>query len=162
MSNVYEGIQLTKAQTEAICLTLFDLAKVDGVDEREMSLIEDFWQGSGGEMEELRALLKRPFDLDGAVAVVKGGGEKVIDAFFMSCYLLIFADGVFSEEEQVRVNDYGKAVFGDIAQLEKYDLQARLFLLSNFSVGLRNKDAIRQAGLMLGLTEEQIASVMED
>lgn len=162
MSDAYEGIQLTKEQTEAICLALFDLAKVDGVDEREMALIGDFWQSSGGSDDELEALLKRSFDLEAAVTTVKAGGEKIIDSFFMSCYLLIFADGVFSEEEQVRIRDYGKAFFGDIAALEKYDLQARLFLLSNFSVGLRNKDAIRQAGLMLGLTEEQIASVVED
>jgi len=162
MTELYEGVRLSQEQMAATCRSLYDLAEIDGVAENEMELIQEFWRESGGEPGKLEALLKSPFELKRIAEQIKAGGEEIIGAFFLSCYLLVYADGLFAPEERARLKDYAEAILeGDMELLESYDIQAKLFLLKNFALGLRNRDAIRRAGEALALSDEQINSVME-
>lgn len=159
MNDLYEGIELNQAQTEAICRGLLDLAAVDGLHEAEIALIHDFYKSGGGQGDAIEALSKADFDLDATVKVLKDGGQSVIEAFIISCYLLIYADGEHSDAERGRISEYGAALGLDDAGLEGLHVKARLYLLEMLAAGLRNKDAIHDVGAELGLSDDAIGSL---
>lgn len=159
MNDLYEGIELNQAQTEAICRGLLDLAAVDGLHEAEIALIHDFYKSGGGEGDAIEALSKADFDLDGTVKVLKDGGQGVVEAFIISCYLLIYADGEHSDAERGRIAEYGTALGLDADGLEGLHVKARLYLLQMLAAGLRNKDAIHDVGAELGLSDDAIGSL---
>ncbi len=155
MYELYEGIELDEPQTEAICRGLLDLAACDGVDESELHLIHGFYRTSGA-AGDLDALAKQGFDLAAAAKVLQAGGDNVVEAFFISCYLLIYADGEFSDPERKRVGEFGAAFGLDEARLEHLHVKARLYLLQMLAQNLRNPDAVRSVGGELGLSSEAI------
>ncbi|MCA9540697.1 MAG: hypothetical protein KC620_17480 [Myxococcales bacterium] len=160
MHDLYEGIELSKGQTEWICRGLLDLAAVDGIHENEYALIGEFYASSGGDPGDLSSL-EGKFDLKAAAAALSAGGEAAVEAFLISCYLLIYADGNHSDPERKRIGEYADA-FGISAEgLSKLHLKARLYLLEMLAAGLRNKDAVREvAGAELGLSADEIAGSM--
>lgn len=160
MHDLYEGIELNKAQTEVICRGLLDLAGVDGLHDNEVALIHEFYKSGGGTGEVVEALADG-FDLDAATRTLKEGGPAVVEAFIMSCYLLIYADGRHSDEERARIAQYADALGVDRARLEELHVKARLYLLEMLAAGLRNKDAIRDVGGELGLSDEAITRAMK-
>lgn len=155
MHELYEGIELDGAQTEVICRGLLDLAACDGVDDSEIALIHGFYRSSGA-AGDLEALAKQDFDLAAAAKTLADGGETVVEAFLISCYLLIYADGEFSDAERKRIAEYGDAFGLDAARLEHLHVKARLYLLEMLAQSLHNKDAVRQVGGELGLSSEAI------
>lgn len=161
MHDLYEGIELNKAQTEVICRGLLDLAGVDGLHDNEVALIHEFYRSGGGDGEVVDTLATDGFDLDAASRTLKEGGPAVVEAFIMSCYLLIYADGRHSDEERARIAQYADALGVDRARLEELHVKARLYLLEMLAAGLRNKDAIRDVGGELGLSDEAITGAMK-
>jgi hypothetical protein len=158
MNSLYEGIELDNAQTTMICRGLFDLAAVDGVHETEIALINDFYSASGGGPQELEILAKGGFDLDEATAVLKGDRAE---AFLLSCYMLIYADGLHSDEEQVRIGEYAAALDISAGRLEELHLQARLYLLSVLAQTLKNREVVQAMGAELGLSADVISNAMK-
>ncbi|MEE2788157.1 MAG: hypothetical protein VX589_12515 [Myxococcota bacterium] len=158
MNDLYEGVQLNAEQTTWICRGLLDLAAVDGVHENEVALIRQFFVSSGGSESELEQLRGEAFNLDAAAQIITGG---VIDAFLTSCYLLIYADGYHSDEEKVRIKTYADALGVSDAQLNEVHLKARGFLLQELAAGLRNRDALTEVGVELGLTDDDINTVIQ-
>lgn len=155
MHELYEGIELDEAQTEAICRGLLDLAGVDGVHESETALIHEFYRTGGG-VGDVGKLAEGDFDLAGMVKVLEGGGSAVVEAFVISCYLLIYADGQHSDAERKRIAEYASALGLDHDRLEALHVKARLYLLEMLAANLRNRDAIREVGTELGLSAEDI------
>lgn len=154
MHELYEGIELDKAQTEAICRGLLDLAEADGVHPSEIELIHEFYRSGGG--VDPSALGAAEFDLAATAKVLGGGGEQVVESFLISCYLLIYADGDFSDAERKRVGEYAEAMGIDADRLEHLHVKARLYLLEMLAQNLRNADAVRAVGGSLGLSSEAI------
>ena len=160
MHELYEGIELDGAQTETICAGLLDLAKADGVHESEIALIHEFYR-SGGKSGDLDALAKKDFDLQAAARSLTAGGDKVVEAFLISCFLLIYADGDYSDAERKRIGEFGDALGLDAARLEHLHVKARLYLLEMLAQNLRNPDAIRDVGGELGLSSEAIEDMLD-
>ncbi len=160
MHELYEGIELDEAQTEAVCRGLFDLAAADGVHETELALIHDFYRGSG-KSDDLEALVKQGFDLEATAKTLTAGGGEVVEAFLISCYLLIYADGEFSDAERKRIGEYGDALGLDAARLEHLHVEARRYLLGQLAQALRNADAVREVGRELGLSDEAIEDSLD-
>lgn len=161
MHDLYEGIELNKAQTEVICRGLLDLAGVDGLHDSEVALIHEFYRSGGGEGDAIEELGTGDFDLDAAKKTLSDGGDAVVEAFMMSCYLLIYADGRHSDEERTRVAQYADAFGLDRARLEELHVKARLYLLEMLAANIRNKDAIHDVGSELGLSAEAIDGAMK-
>lgn len=185
MQELYEGVELSPAEIDVIARGLLDLAAVDGVHESEIALIDEFYRGSvagtaaltiqcphcsnsiefyrrpveGG--RDLDALRARPFDLDEAAAVLRKGGDEVVEAFLVSAYLLIYADGEHSDAERVRIKEFADALGVSADRLEDLHLRARLYLLQTLAKNLKNKAAVQEVGASLGLAEADIASVLE-
>ncbi len=161
MHELYEGIELNEKQTELICRGLLDLARVDGVHPTELELVREFYAQGGGNPAGFDALSAQGFDLARVAPAIKVGGPKVVEAFLVSCYLLIYADGDHSEAERARVGAFADALGVSRDQLEELHVKARLFLLTELAQSLRTKDAVKQVGHGLGLDSDQIARVWE-
>ncbi len=156
MHELYEGIELNATQTALICRGLLDLAAVDGVHETEAAFIKEFYSASGGDFAELD---DQSWDMTGCTKALKACGDNVVEAFIMSAYLLIYADGTHSDAERARMGEYGEGLGLTTDHLEELHVKARLLMLRQLAEGLRNKDAIRYVGASLGLGADQIASV---
>ncbi|MFN3197652.1 MAG: hypothetical protein ACE366_04425 [Bradymonadia bacterium] len=151
MQELYEGIQLTDAQTEWICRGLLDLAAVDGVHESELALVADFYSGSSSSPEDVLAAM-RAEGFDGAAAeAVKAGGEHLVEAFFITCYMLVYADGNHSDEERAKVAAFAQLFDLDQPTLDGLHRRARLFLLKEIAEGVRNRDAVLEIAGEMGL-----------
>jgi hypothetical protein len=160
MQELYEGIDLTPEQSEWIVRGLLDLAAVDGIHEAERALISDFHAGEGG-AESLEALAAKGFDAKAAAAVFQNGGARVVEAFVVSCYLLIYADGQHSDAERARVAEYGVALGLDHGALEELHVKARLYVLQSLAHLLWNRDTVKEIGASMGLTEDHINRALE-
>ncbi len=149
MQEFLEGVEPTPEQTRVMCRGLLDLAGVDGVHESELELIKDFY----GAEQDFTELEGEPFDLAAAAATLKAGGEKLVEAFLISAYLLIYADGEHSDEERTRVGEYADALGIGRDRLEELHMKTRLMLLDMFAA-LLNKDAVKEVGGSLGLDQD--------
>ncbi len=158
MQESYRSVELDATQTELVCRGLLDLAAVDGVDPAELAMIEDFFAQSGGGARSLDSLAALGFDPGAAAAGLTGAAR---DTFFISCYMLMYADGAVSDLETQRMAEFGEAFGVDAEQLSAYDIRARQLFLGMMAEGLRNKDAVQQVGAELGLTADQIAQATE-
>lgn len=161
MDELYEGIELNETQTEWICRGLLDLAKADGLHESELELIQNFAAAGGQGSTDLQALKGKGFDIAEAAKVL-GADERITEAFLISCYLLIYADGRHSDEERTTIAGYANGLNVAADDLEKLHVKARLYLLQMLAQGLRNKEAVTAVGVhQLGLNAEQISSITE-
>lgn len=159
MQELYEGIDLTAAQAEWIVRGLLDLAAVDGIHESERELIADFHAGEGGG-ESLEALAAKGFDLAEAAAVFKSGGAKVTEAFLVSAYLLIYADGNHSDAERARITEYATALGLSHCELEELHVKARLYGLQSLAHILWNRETVKQIGSSMGLSDAHINAAL--
>ncbi len=158
MDELYEGLDLNQAQINVICRGLFDLSAVDGVDASEKELIEGFYAELGSS-EKLDDVLKQAFDLNEAVTVLADVNAR--NAFFITCYLLIYADGEFSEAELTRINEFAKAFNLSDGEQNDLHLKARMYLLKELAQSLKNRDVVRQVGASMGLAENDIDSLLK-
>ena len=159
MNGFYEGIELDTVQTAMICRGLLDLAAVDGVHETEVALINDFYTSSGGGAEDIKSLQAAGFDLGEASGVLKG---EQVETFLLSCYMLIYADGLHSNEERVRIGEYAAALDISEGRLEELHVKARLYLLSVLAQTLKNREVVQAMGTELGLSADAISSAMQE
>ena len=158
MIDLYEGVELDTTQTAMICRGLLDLAAVDGLHETEIALINDFYTSSGGGTEDIKVLEQAGFDLAEAAAILKGDQAET---FLLSCYMLIYADGLHSDEERVRVGQYAQALDVSEGRLEELHVKARLYLLSVLAQTLKNRAVVQAMGTELGLSDDVISSAMQ-
>ena len=152
MINEYENLVLDERQTAWFCRGLLDLAAVDGEHENEIALVREFLLASESAvtLEELKA---SPFKLAEVAAVIDG---PAAEAFIISCYMLVYADGIISDRETVRIAEYVTAMGISAERHKTLHEQARIFLLGNLAVGLRNVDLVSEIGSDLGLDETVI------
>ena len=157
MQALLEGVEPTAEQSQVIICGLLDLARVDGLHDAERALIANF-----AGTEDLASFEATPFDLPAAASVLKAGGKDVIESFFSSAYLLIYADGQHTEAERTRVAEYAVALDIDPAQLESLHLKARLYLLHSLASVAWSKDAVIGIGASMGLSADQISAALEN
>ena len=157
MTELYQSLQLTQAQTEVFCRGLLDLAAVDGLHQNEIALVHDFFAGSGGDISALEDMAAETFDLSAAADVLD---DDTTQAFLMSCYMLIYADGRHSDEERARIGQYAAALGVSEASLEQIHNLSRSFLLQNLASGLRNQEAVADVGGEMGLGDDMIKTLI--
>ena len=152
---MYEGIELSHAQSTLICRGLYALAAVDGVHPAEEALVDGFFKSTGGTDDDLQTLKATPFDISEVASDLQG---DVAEAFIMSCYMLIYADGRLSNEEQAKVEEYAAALDMSNESLTALHDSARMYLLHNIAEGLKNRDVLDEVGNELGLSAAQVST----
>jgi uncharacterized protein (DUF2384 family) len=145
----FPEIDVSALQAEAIARGLYAVAMVDGVHERELALISDFYRGAV-EGSTLAASLDRvgPLEPKDVAQLLVGEGHRQL--FVKAAYLLAWADGEVSDGERSRITEFADAL--DIAPDTQWQLEAQVkdFLLRPLSA-LENVEAVTKVAKKLGI-----------
>lgn len=156
----YEEVNLTPEQAEHYGAAMLNLAAVDGVHPDEWDLIRGFYVASGGKPEDLVGL-GRTFDLATAAASLRTAGPKVIEALVISLFLVIYADGTYSDAERTWMKGAGHALGLDEDRLENLHFKARMFLLHGVAEGLKNREAVSKVADDISLDTHNVTQATE-
>jgi hypothetical protein len=149
----FPELEVSATQAESIARGLYAVALVDGLHERELALIADFY---GGTTPEGRPELVGAADLQrlGALdppslaAVLPAGPHR--ELFLKTAYLLAWADGQVSSGERTAIDGYAAAL--EIAPDIRKRLEAEVkdYLLRPFA-SLVNVEGAAAIAKKLGL-----------
>ena len=147
----FPTIDVSALQAEAIARGLYAVALVDGVHERELALITDFYQGiiteegGGAAVASLeRAGALEPKEL----------AQHITDAlqrqlFVKAAFLLAWADGKISPVERAKIADFSKALDVSAEAQGKLEAEVKDFLLRPLA-GLANVEGATAVAKKLG------------
>jgi len=142
----FPEIDVNALQAEAIARGLYAVALVDGVHERELALIDDFYQGLTG--ESVQSLTRvGPFSSKDVAEFLAEAPHR--ELFIKSAFLLAWADGKISPGERAKIVEFAKAL--DVAPETQATLEAGVkdFLLRPLA-NLANVEAASAVAKKLG------------
>jgi hypothetical protein len=146
----FPEVDVSALQAEAIARGLYAVAMVDGVHERELSLITEFYRGAVEGSSSLAASLDRvgPLDPKDVAQLLLGPTHRQL--FVKAAYLLAWADGEVSEGERTRIAEFAEAL--DVAPDIQWQLEAQVkdFLLRPLA-SLENVETVTKVAKKLGL-----------
>ena len=100
MTTTIEPVDLDINQVSVIVQGMVRVAGADGIHERELALIREFYDACRADVKGLVAfddIQLEPFDAKKARAALHT--DSLQQSFLASCYLLAYADGVVSQKE---------------------------------------------------------------
>ena len=141
-------IDVSAIEAEAIARGLYTVAAVDGVHERELALISDFYREAAG--DQARPLPGRiaPLEPQELAALLPGRAHR--ELFLKAALLLAWADGSVSAAERTKLEELARALAiapGDVAALEA---QVKDYLLRPLA-HLTNVEAATKVARKLGV-----------
>jgi tellurite resistance protein len=146
-----QEIDLSADEAEAFARGLYAIARVDGVHERELALISDFYQAAvADEATQILASLERtgalePHEL--AEVLVSG---VVRELFLKTGILLTWADGAVSDAERAKVAEFARAFQIPPERQAEVEAEVKDFLLRPFA-DLANVSAVSAVAKKLDL-----------
>jgi tellurite resistance protein len=143
----FPEIEVNALQAEAMARGLYGVALVDGIHEREMAMIQDFYSAAAGETV---ASLERvgPFEPGDLVEFL---GEKAHrELFIKTALLLAWADGKVSTKERAKIAAFAKALDVSSDLQERLEAEVKDFLLRPLAA-LANTHAASKVAKKLGL-----------
>lgn len=146
----FPEIDVSALQAEAIARGLFAVAQVDGVHERELALISDFYQSAAGEGGGALAQLGRvgPLSPKDVAQLLIGSAHR--ELFVKAALLLAWADGSVSAGERAKITEFAKALaVGDETQA-RLEAEVKDYLLRPLA-GLANVEAATAVAKKLGV-----------
>ena len=146
----FPELDVSALQAEAIARGLYAVAQVDGVHERELALISDFYSWAAAENAHSTALIQRVGALaPGDVAGMLSGAQHR-ELFVKTAFLLAFSDGKVSTGERAKITEYAKALEVSTETQAKLEAQVKDFLLRSLA-GLSNVEAVSEVAKKLGM-----------
>jgi uncharacterized membrane protein YebE (DUF533 family) len=149
----FPELEVSATQAEAIARGLYAVALVDGLHERELALISDFYGAAtdDGRPEQAgAAALARlgPLDPPALAALLTGVPHR--ELFLKTAYLLAWADGGVSAGERASIDAFAGAL--DLAADTRQRLEAEVkdYLLRPFA-SLANVEGAAAVAKKLGL-----------
>ena len=148
----FPEIPISEEQAQAIARGLFTVAAVDGVHEREATLIADFYgAATGGDAPPVTSLAEigrrgplAPADLAAALP-----GDELRQLFFKAALLLAYVDGKVTPAERKQIAAYGKALGVPAGRQTALEESVRDHLLEPLA-RLQNTQAVSQVAKKLG------------
>jgi tellurite resistance protein len=148
----FQEIDLSAVEAEAFARGLYAVARIDGVHERELALISDFYQTVAGQgaRADVMASLERTGALEPKELAQVLVSAPVRELFLKTALLLSWADGSVSRGERAKVDEFAAAF--QIAPDRQSQLEAEVkdFLLRPLA-GLANVAAVSAVAKKLGL-----------
>ena len=145
----FPHVEINEGQAEGIARGLYSVARVDGVHEREVALIAQFYgdatNGQGTNLAELGRL----GDVDGAYLAALLPTKEHRDLFVKTAWLLAYADGAVSGAERKCIASFSTALGLDAAGQAKLEASVKDFLMMQLA-GLHNTDAVQRVAKKLG------------
>jgi len=147
----FPNIDVNALQAEAIARGLYAVALVDGIHERELALISDFYQGAAAEESpDAMVSIERAGPLDPKELAQQLVAAEQRELFVKAAFLLAWADGKLSPAERAKIGAYAKALEvadGTVATLEAQVKDLLLRPLAN----LANVEAVSAVAKKLGV-----------
>jgi tellurite resistance protein len=147
----FPELDVSALQAEAIARGLYAVAAVDGVHERELALISDFYRAASEESSRgTTASIERVGALDAKDVAQLLVGTHHRELFVKAAFLLAWADGNVSASERSKIAEYAKALDVSAATQAKLEAEVKDFLLRPLA-GLSNVEAVSQVAKKLGV-----------
>ncbi len=141
---------ISGTQAEALARGLYTIARVDGVHEREASLIAQLYAESAGGAGTGLSELQRSADVDGAYLAATLPGKDLREMFVKTAWLLAYADGGVSDAERKKIAELCGPLGVDAAAQARLEGAVKDFLLAQLS-GLSNTEAVAKVARKLGV-----------
>ena len=148
----FPDIEINAQQAEAIARGLFAVAEVDGVHERELALISEFYRttgddqaagaGAGSSLTRISAL--GPQDL---APLLPSGQMR--ELFIKASYLLAWSDGQVSEAERAQIGQLAAALAVSAQTQAVLESEVKDFLLRPLA-RLANVEAVTAVAKKIG------------
>ena len=140
MAEFLQEQELNFSQVECLTSAMYALARVDGVHDREMSLIREFYEScAGSDSPSLESVVEAGADVERAKSLFGSSSEAAL--FMKSMILLAFADGTYGKEEDAMIRDYAGAFNVSDEDLEGLISSTKEQMLASLS-HLQNVDAL--------------------
>jgi tellurite resistance protein len=145
--------ELSAVEAETFARGLYAVARVDGVHERELALISDFYSSVAGQDSQQPAAfasLERTGALEPAdvAAILRAVPQR--ELFLKAAFLLTWADGSVSAAEREKVDQFAQALEIAEARKAEIELEVKDYLLRPLA-GLANVNAVSAVAKKLGL-----------
>jgi tellurite resistance protein len=145
----FPTIDVSALQAEAIARGLYAVALVDGVHERELALITDFYQGiiseEGGGASTVASL--EPLEPKDLAQHITDAAQRQL--FVKAAFLLAWADGKISPVERAKIADFSKALDVSAEAQGKLEAEVKDYLLRPLA-GLANVEGATAVAKKLG------------
>jgi uncharacterized tellurite resistance protein B-like protein len=144
MLDFFSEQELTFEQVKSLTAGMYAVAKVDGVHDREMSLLRSFYESCTRAGDpRFERVLEGTFDVKAAAALFPGPSAKM---FVKSLVLLAFADGQYGRAEDTLIREYASAL--GVTDVDPLIDSTREFLLGSLS-HVQNVDALQKVAQKL-------------
>jgi uncharacterized tellurite resistance protein B-like protein len=149
MASFFSEQDLTFEQVQCLTSAMYAVAKVDGVHDREMSLIRDFYDGcAGSDAPTLEAVVGQGFDIETAKTLFST--PPLASLLVKSLILLAYADGKYEQVEDELIQEYGHALGLSDEQLSDLKDATKEHLLASLS-HVQNVEALTDVAKNLSL-----------
>ena len=148
----FPEIPINEEQAQAIARGLFTVAAVDGVHEREATLIADFYgAATGAEVPPVTSLaeLGRRGPLSPADLAEALPGDELRQLFVKAAFLLAYVDGKVTAAERLKIIAYADALSVPASRQAALEASVRDQLLEPLA-RLQNTQAVNQVAKKLG------------
>ena len=147
----FPNIDVSALEAEAIARGLYAVALVDGIHERELALISDFYQGAAAdESPDAMVSIERAGALEPPELAQHLGRAEVRDLFMRAAPLCAWADGKVSFAERAKIDAFAKALNVSDAALAALEAHVKDLLLRPLA-NLANVDAVTSVAKKLGV-----------
>ena len=140
ISDFFSEQDLTFDHVKSLTAGMFAVAKVDGVHDREMAMIREFYESCArSDDPRLEEVVGGDFDLAGAKELF--AATEMAQLFTKSLILLAFADGTYAKVEDDLIREYATGLGLDGAAVDGLHEATKEFLLAGLS-HVQNVDAL--------------------
>jgi hypothetical protein len=147
----FPEIDVSALQAEALARGLYAVALVDGVHERELALITDFYQAAAAEGSPgVLASLQRVGALEPRDVAQLLIGPAHRELFIKAAFLLAWADGQVTAAERAKIAEFGAAFAVPADAQGRLEAEVKDFLLRPLA-SLANVDATTAVAKKLGM-----------
>lgn len=149
ISSFFSEQNLTFEHVKCLAAGMFAVAKVDGVHDREMALIREFYEGCARAGDpRLEDVVKQNFEIEEARRLFEG--DDMARLFVKSLILLAFADGSYAREEDNVIRSIAAKLGLDDAAVNGLHAATKEFLLQSLA-HVQNLDALKEVARRLDM-----------
>lgn len=149
ISSFFAEQNLTFEHVKCLTTGMFAVAKVDGVHDREMALIREFYESCARTGDpRLEDVVRQSFDVEDARRLFEG--NEMARLFVKSLILLAFADGSYAREEDTLIRSIAAQLGLDDAAVNGLHQSTKEFLLSSLA-HVQNLDALKEVARRLDM-----------
>lgn len=147
ISSFFSEQNLTFEHVKCLTAGMFAVAKVDGVHDREMTLIREFYESCARAGDpRLEEVVRQSFDPEEARRLFDT--DELARLFVKSLILLAFADGAYAREEDALIRSVAAKLGLDDAAVTGLHQATKEFLLSSLA-HVQNLDALKEVARRL-------------